>query len=377
MKIQFSTVIGLLIITLFLMNSCNSGSRVEGHLQHIPAQRVRLEELGIDKSNIIDSGSVNEKGEFTLKSELKEERMYRILFEKNKYIMLALNKGDNVKITGDWNDLENYQVEGSRSSAVLKGFLLQLRQNLSTVETLENIVDTLEAQKRGDSLIEAAKKDKELETAKFVEYCKKFSDTTHSVASAVFAANLINPKLEAPFITQFYQNLVKRFPDNTLAKQFTDRFLSSPGVTAVPEGTEVDQGTQAPDFSGLNPKGETVALSQFKGKYVLVDFWASWCGPCRQENPNVVQAFNQFKNKNFTILGVSLDTDKQKWMDAIEGDKLYWYHISELKGWASAIARTYQVNGIPANFLIDPNGKIIASNLRGPALSSKLNEVLK
>jgi thiol-disulfide isomerase/thioredoxin len=123
--------------------------------------------------------------------------------------------------------------------------------------------------------------------------------------------------------------------------------------------------------------GKPFSLSQLRGKYVLVDFWASWCGPCRGENPNVVAAYNQYKDKNFTVLGVSLDDDKTGWMNAIAEDKLEWIQISDLKKWRSSVVTSYGFDGIPYNVLVDPQGKIIANNLRGPALQNKLAEVLK
>jgi peroxiredoxin len=137
-------------------------------------------------------------------------------------------------------------------------------------------------------------------------------------------------------------------------------------------------GTQALDFTQPDTTGTPVSLSSFRGKYVLVDFWASWCGPCRQENPNVVESFNKFSSKNFTVLGVSLDRpgQKEKWVNAIKEDNLTWTHISDLQFWSNAVAQLYHIKGIPRNFLVDPNGKIVAKDLRGPALEAKLCELL-
>ncbi|MCK7557779.1 TlpA family protein disulfide reductase [Chitinophaga sedimenti] len=139
------------------------------------------------------------------------------------------------------------------------------------------------------------------------------------------------------------------------------------------------EGKQAPDFTQNDVNDKPVKLSDFRGKYILLDFWASWCGPCRQENPFVVKAFNQFKDKNFTVLSVSLDKEGNKaaWLKAIEQDGLSaWTHVSDLKYWDNNVARMYGVRGVPTNYLIDPTGKIIAKNLRGEELQKKLEEVI-
>jgi len=143
------------------------------------------------------------------------------------------------------------------------------------------------------------------------------------------------------------------------------------------EGNNSWTGQQAPDLSLPSTEGKTVSIASFRGKYVLVDFWASWCNPCRQENPNVVNAYKQFKDKNFTILGVSLDKDKSPWLKAIKDDQLSWTQVSDLAYWNSKAVETYKLESIPFNILIDPQGKIIAEGLRGAELEKKLQEVLQ
>ncbi len=145
----------------------------------------------------------------------------------------------------------------------------------------------------------------------------------------------------------------------------------------IAEGKRNAIGTLLEDFIQNDTEGKPVSLSSFRGKYVLIDFWASWCRPCRQENPNVVENYNKFKNKNFTVLGVSLDKAKPAWVEAIGMDGLTWSHVSDLQGWSNAVAQQFKIQSIPQNILIGPDGKIIAKNLRGPDLEAKLSKLLR
>lgn len=164
-----------------------------------------------------------------------------------------------------------------------------------------------------------------------------------------------------------FKKLTPEAKDNAIGKQLT---------VIAKKQSAVAIGKPAPDFSQQNSNGKLIKLSDFRGKYVLIDFWASWCKPCRAENPNVVKAYNKYKTKNFTILGVSLDKNKENWLQAIQKDGLAWTEVSDLKFWKNDAAVKYGVNGIPANFLVDPHGKIIAANLRGEDLENKLKEIL-
>ena len=351
-----------------------SGKRLEvdGVVKNTTAKTVYLEENTPNgRPTILDSTAVKTDGSFTLETRSKEEGLYQLRLQ-DKVVPFAffINDAEKINVKADLNNTtQPYTVENSPATKALLNFDQTSYQKGMQLFSQGSKVDSLQKAGAPDSVVAAAYMNVQETANELKSFAQDFIARSNSPILTLYAvssfqntaSNLGIKGFSRPEMAEIINNAVQKFPQHT-ALQNVQKSLPS---------------AKAQDFTQPDVNGNPVSLSQFKGKYVLVDFWASWCGPCRKDNPNVVKAYNAFKDKNFTILGVSLDQNKDAWQKAIQQDGLTWTQVSDLKFWDNAAAALYGVQAIPYNVLVDPAGNIIAENLHGEEIIQTLQKVIK
>ncbi len=381
----------LFILVLISVVGCStnkSGFELSGNLENSNGEVLVLKMMTMNNLEIVDSAKLDESGKFTITGKLEAPNFFILQKDANNYITLIMHPGEKVQISGDAakNLIDNYEIKGSEDSRLLKEYTGRLRASILELSDMGKVYqDSINSPGLPQLIEEFDVRSNEI-GEEMRAFTLNFIDAnTGSMATLMALYQQLAPQqyILDPFTDiAYYENvdsiLYGKYPESepvqTLHQHVAD-FKEQIKIMEVRDGI-LGIGATPPDIALPDPNGDTLRLSDLRGKVVLLDFWAAWCGPCRKENPNLVSNYKQFHKKGFEIFQVSLDKTKEDWLKGIEDDKLQdWLHASDLQFWNSSVVQAYNIESIPASFLIDRDGRIIAKDLRGTSLGIKLAEL--
>ncbi len=382
-------ILTLLIISITNISFGRAPKKVEitGIIENAAGKTLYLNAFINNSPVTIDSVIIKKNGKFKLAINIVKPDFYSIGFSKQDYALLVLdsaNTGKVINLNADGLQImETYSISGSKDSEIVKTLVLHLSNHSKwKTEYAKGLKDPkftplqkAETKRKLDSLDQ-----------NFIVKRDQFINKNYKSIAVLTTMGYLNPQTDLALYKKIEEGLAESVPNTSyhLAVQTQIKQIETQNENREKEALERDRleqlsaiGSIAPELNSPNPDGKIITIESLRGNYVLIDFWASWCRPCRAENPNVVKLYNEYKDKGFTVYSVSLDKDITRWLGAIKQDNLYWpNHVSDLKQWKSEAVKIYGFTGIPFTVLLDPEGKIIAKNLRGPALENKIKELL-
>jgi len=382
------TITTLLFVTIMIAGCANNKFVISGELDNAsPGSYIFLDKMGGTSLETYDSVMIAENGSFEFTGEIEHPEFFLLKISDSNFLTTLVEPGDKISIKAEADSLGlTAEVTGSPATNKMIEYDRRLQEAMDELQKLgevyqENIDNPNLDQVMSELDVKAQEILKDMN-----EYTKNFIDeNTGSMVSLIALYKQVAPRVYVLNIQEDYDyykrvdsTLYARYPESEPVKTLHSQMetLASSMESQAAGSSNTGIGAIAPEISLPNPQGDTVSLSSTRGDIVLLDFWAAWCTPCRNENPNLVDAYDKFSDQGFEIYQVSLDQTREAWLDGIEEDKLgNWIHVSDLKYWSSSVVPLYGIEGIPANYLLDKEGRIMATNLRGDALISKLSEI--